>query len=116
VNLLSGSSEGKKTLGREEIKLPTFFSAVSKNDVPLCPMTKFENCNSRIVCDCIYNIYVIYAGCNYLASLHMFFNCLLITLLMSAGSMLVADEALTHNRQVWKHLFSSGSLKTHVYA
>jgi hypothetical protein len=47
------SSEGKITIARREMKLPTFFSAVIKNDVPLCLMSGTEHYNSRIVCDCV---------------------------------------------------------------
>jgi hypothetical protein len=59
-----------------------------------------EKCNSRIGCVYIYNIYVIFAGCNYLVSVHTFSNCLVINLLKSPCSMLVADESLTHQTRM----------------
>jgi hypothetical protein len=69
------------------------------------PSGTVRMCNSRIVCHCIYNIYVNLAGCNYPVSVHTVFNSRVIPLLMSAGSMLMAEEALTHNGVVWKCLF-----------
>jgi hypothetical protein len=113
--LLAGSSEGKKTRARQEMKLPIFCSVIITNEELLCLVAKFENCNSRIVCDCIYNIYVVYAGCNYLVSVHTVSNCLVITLLTSACSMLLAEECLTLNTQVCMRLLSCVSLKTYVY-